>query len=231
MQHCFWPFLLLQENIIRTPRNPQRKPKRAQTCKSEPRLQSLRKSFKRKKREASHQNENNSSNKNNGESDSKVQRLDSVNSDESAKSPICQVQMPSSENLRSELGDNAKMALSCEEVLKWLIKPIDVNEFFRWFFRSNCFTNFVIGYHLIAESAWFEMKAIGWIKLDFVWHICQGFMLFCVIMILFFRDVWEKKPLLIKRRQPAYNGGWFSTKELDCILREVSSPLMMVEKK
>ena len=36
----------------------------------------------------------------------------------------------------------------------------------------------------------------------------------------FFNDVWEKKPLFIKRRQPKYNSGWFSTKELDVILRE-----------
>ena len=40
------------------------------------------------------------------------------------------------------------------------------------------------------------------------------------------RDVWEKKPLLLKRRQVNYNNGWFSTKEFDDILREVSWTLV-----
>ena len=35
----------------------------------------------------------------------------------------------------------------------------------------------------------------------------------------FFGDVWQKKPCFIKRRQPKYNHIWFSTKELDKILR------------
>ena len=34
-------------------------------------------------------------------------------------------------------------------------------------------------------------------------------------------DVWQKKPLLIKRRQSNYNHVWLSTKELDTILRKV----------
>jgi len=36
----------------------------------------------------------------------------------------------------------------------------------------------------------------------------------------FFSDVWQKKPLFIKRRQPHYNNHWFSTKEFDNILRK-----------
>lgn len=39
---------------------------------------------------------------------------------------------------------------------------------------------------------------------------------------LFFSDVWEQKPLLIKRHHLAYNDGWFSTKEMDDILRKVN---------
>jgi len=35
----------------------------------------------------------------------------------------------------------------------------------------------------------------------------------------FFGDVWQKKPCFIKRRQSKYNHVWFSTKELDNILR------------
>lgn len=36
----------------------------------------------------------------------------------------------------------------------------------------------------------------------------------------FFRELWEKKPLLVKRHMRQYNDGWFSTAELDRILRE-----------
>ncbi|XP_020627821.1 bifunctional lysine-specific demethylase and histidyl-hydroxylase NO66-like isoform X2 [Orbicella faveolata] len=36
----------------------------------------------------------------------------------------------------------------------------------------------------------------------------------------FFSDVWEQKPLLIKRHHLTYNDGWFSTKEMDDILRK-----------
>ncbi|XP_025103445.1 ribosomal oxygenase 1-like [Pomacea canaliculata] len=36
----------------------------------------------------------------------------------------------------------------------------------------------------------------------------------------FFRELWEKKPLLVKRHTPDYNSAWFSTKELDRILRQ-----------
>ena len=39
--------------------------------------------------------------------------------------------------------------------------------------------------------------------------------------ILFFSEVWQKKPLFIKRRQPLYNKIWFSTSELDHILKSV----------
>ncbi|XP_068731298.1 ribosomal oxygenase 1-like [Montipora capricornis] len=38
----------------------------------------------------------------------------------------------------------------------------------------------------------------------------------------FFSDLWEQKPLLIKRHQTNYNDGWFSSKELDDILRQRS---------
>ncbi|KAK7504202.1 hypothetical protein BaRGS_00004506 [Batillaria attramentaria] len=36
----------------------------------------------------------------------------------------------------------------------------------------------------------------------------------------FFRELWEKKPLLVKRHMPNYNQGWFSTAEFDRILRQ-----------
>ncbi|CAD5123363.1 DgyrCDS11720 [Dimorphilus gyrociliatus] len=36
----------------------------------------------------------------------------------------------------------------------------------------------------------------------------------------FFSELWEKKPLLVKRHIPSYNDGWFSSGELDRILRE-----------
>lgn len=35
----------------------------------------------------------------------------------------------------------------------------------------------------------------------------------------FFREIWEKKPLLVRRHNAGYNDGWFSTSELDQILR------------
>lgn len=38
----------------------------------------------------------------------------------------------------------------------------------------------------------------------------------------FFAKLWEKKPLLVKRKCPDYNAGWFSTSELDLILRKNS---------
>ncbi|XP_012939129.1 ribosomal oxygenase 1 [Aplysia californica] len=36
----------------------------------------------------------------------------------------------------------------------------------------------------------------------------------------FFTELWEKKPLLVKRHTPDYNKGWFSTAEFDKILRQ-----------
>ncbi|XP_064601898.1 ribosomal oxygenase 1-like [Liolophura sinensis] len=36
----------------------------------------------------------------------------------------------------------------------------------------------------------------------------------------FFSELWEQMPLLVRRHIPDYNQGWFSTKELDRILRE-----------
>ncbi|KAK3748732.1 hypothetical protein QZH41_015680 [Actinostola sp. cb2023] len=36
----------------------------------------------------------------------------------------------------------------------------------------------------------------------------------------FFSELWGRKPLLIKRHQPTYNKGWFSTSELDDIMRK-----------
>jgi len=35
----------------------------------------------------------------------------------------------------------------------------------------------------------------------------------------FFSELYEKKPLLVKRHMPSYNDGWFSSEELDNILR------------
>ncbi|KAK7104186.1 ribosomal oxygenase 1-like [Littorina saxatilis] len=36
----------------------------------------------------------------------------------------------------------------------------------------------------------------------------------------FFRELWEQKPLLVRRHLPDYNKGWFSTAEFDRILRQ-----------
>ncbi|GFO22987.1 bifunctional lysine-specific demethylase and histidyl-hydroxylase no66-like, partial [Plakobranchus ocellatus] len=33
-------------------------------------------------------------------------------------------------------------------------------------------------------------------------------------------ELWERKPLLVKRHTPDYNRGWFSTAEFDKILRQ-----------
>ncbi|KAI0233822.1 hypothetical protein LSAT2_015978 [Lamellibrachia satsuma] len=38
--------------------------------------------------------------------------------------------------------------------------------------------------------------------------------------VKFFNELWEKKPLLVKRHMPNYNDGWFSTAELDRVMRE-----------
>jgi len=38
---------------------------------------------------------------------------------------------------------------------------------------------------------------------------------------LLYRDIWEKKPLVIHRHRSQHNDSWFSTKEMDRILREV----------
>lgn len=43
------------------------------------------------------------------------------------------------------------------------------------------------------------------------------------------RELWEKKPLLVKRHIPNYNDGWFSTAELDRILRKVITEPLMFE--
>lgn len=34
-------------------------------------------------------------------------------------------------------------------------------------------------------------------------------------------DIWEKRPVLLKRRCPSYNDGWFNSKALDTILEQV----------
>jgi len=38
-----------------------------------------------------------------------------------------------------------------------------------------------------------------------------------------YRDIWEKKPLLIHRHSSQHNDSWFSTKELDRVLHEVQT--------
>ncbi|ESN91945.1 hypothetical protein HELRODRAFT_116230 [Helobdella robusta] len=43
-----------------------------------------------------------------------------------------------------------------------------------------------------------------------------------VTSVKFFRDIWEKKPLLVRRHNPDYNKALFSTSEFDKILRENS---------
>ena len=46
---------------------------------------------------------------------------------------------------------------------------------------------------------------------------------------LFFRDLWQKKPLLVRRHIETYNDGWFSTKELDRILKQVWRKLIQAK--
>ena len=41
----------------------------------------------------------------------------------------------------------------------------------------------------------------------------------------FFRELWEKKPLLIKRHNSKYNEEWFSSKDFSDILKNVSSEI------
>ncbi len=98
-------------------------------------MQSLRKSFKRKKRDQAVQNASANNNENNENVERKMPRLDPAPSDENinqAKAPICQVKMSSSENLRTEESDaNSKLSLSSAEVLQWLTKPIESQKFFR----------------------------------------------------------------------------------------------------
>lgn len=42
----------------------------------------------------------------------------------------------------------------------------------------------------------------------------------CVYYDLY-RNIWEQRPLLLRRRKPQYNEGWFSTDACDRVLREV----------
>ena len=46
---------------------------------------------------------------------------------------------------------------------------------------------------------------------------------------MFFRDLWQKKPLLVRRHIETYNDGWFSTKELDRILKQVWQKLIQAK--
>ena len=41
------------------------------------------------------------------------------------------------------------------------------------------------------------------------------------VLLLSFSELFERKPLLVKRHMPNYNDGWFSTAELDDILKKV----------
>lgn len=36
-----------------------------------------------------------------------------------------------------------------------------------------------------------------------------------------FSEVWEQKPLVLRRTCPHYNDGWFGSEEMDEILRKV----------
>lgn len=55
-------------------------------------------------------------------------------------------------------------------------------------------------------------------------HACfeQGY-----IFSAFNRETWEKKPILVQRKNPDYYKGLFSTAEFDRILRGVIHPLLM----
>ena len=49
----------------------------------------------------------------------------------------------------------------------------------------------------------------------------------CLMMLIFytFSDLWENKPLLVKRHESNYYEGIFNTNEMDRILREVLNRL------
>ena len=48
----------------------------------------------------------------------------------------------------------------------------------------------------------------------------------CNIVCLHFSEVWEQRPMVLRRHKPHYNDGLLSTDALDAILREVQSLLL-----
>jgi hypothetical protein len=56
---------------------------------------------------------------------------------------------------------------------------------------------------------------------------CGYLLLFFVVVVVVddiasFREVWEQRPMVLQRHNSDYNDGWFSTQQLDSILRQVN---------
>ena len=136
------------------PTNQSKKAKRSQTCKSEPRLQSLRKSLRRKRRDQPKLNENIQNASNDAEQEKTeiipskdfkkpVARANSSSSSSSlatSRISLCHVQVTSEDNLEAENQEILNESFTPDEAMTWLIKPIDKSKFFKyvyiWF--SSC---------------------------------------------------------------------------------------------
>ena len=145
-----------QERNARTPPNDIKQAKRSQTCRSEPRLNSIRKSLRKKKRLQQKMNgplpddvkevqqKNKQSNledplsQNGDRSTQKAKLVTSNSSLNNNKTPLCHVQASSTESLKSVDNDIARNDfIKPEEVMAWLIKPIDTAKFFKYVFISK----------------------------------------------------------------------------------------------
>ena len=145
-----------QNRNPRTPPNDMKEAKRSQTCKSEPRLNSIRKSFRKRKREQQKMNgplldgikeaqqKSKQSNledplsQNDDKSTQKAKLVTSNSSLSNNKTPLYHVQASSTESLKSVDDDIARNDfVKPEEVMAWLIKPIDTAKFFKYVFVSK----------------------------------------------------------------------------------------------
>ena len=95
-----------------------------------------------------------------------------------------------------EIYDSRQEAI---KVLKHIIEPVTIKEFFRYFIRD-----FIC------------LKISNILKCIYLFLFLQS-------------SYWEKKPLLIKRENPSYYKKWFSCKEFDSILRNVIEILFFAD--
>ena len=73
----------------------------------------------------------------------------------STKAPLCQVQVSSTENLKSVDNDVAKNDfIKPEEAMAWLIRPIDTAKFFKYVFCIN-------GETFVSCSCYFQQHIYG----------------------------------------------------------------------